>query len=134
MADQRPLWILKHVWRDNGRLKVSEAHELMQESDNPFKSAKALAKFIVGGDVTLDNGKIVTIGNRRAQFSSNVTGMGPQSIDSFWRGEGCKNPSSHMKFIRYLAHWGSLSFSTCRSGQLPITLCEAYGLVTCGKW
>ena len=131
VVDQRPLWILKNAWRNHGRLKVSEIHGLMQKSDGPFKSAKALAKFIVGGDFPLDNSKMVTIGNHRAQFSLRVIGTDPQSIDSFCKGVQ-ERISTHENLHAILARWDSFSFSTCCIGQPLITLCEAYELVASG--
>ena len=71
-----PLWILKNAWREDGRLKESELYKLMQKSGGPFKPPKALAKFVVGGDVTLDGGRTVTIGGHRARFGSKVTKNG----------------------------------------------------------
>ena len=71
-----PLWILKHAWREDGRLKESELYGLMRKSGGPFESPPSLAEFVVGGDVPLHNGKEVTIEGHRAQFGSKVIGNG----------------------------------------------------------
>ena len=71
-----PPRILKNAWREDGRLKESELYELMQNSQSPFESPKALAKFIVGGDVPLHDGRMVTIQGHRAHFDSTVIGNG----------------------------------------------------------
>ena len=71
-----PLWILKHAWREDGRLKESELYELMQKPDGPFQSPPSLAKWVAGGDVLLDSGQAVTIESHRTQFGSVVIGNG----------------------------------------------------------
>ena len=71
-----PLWILKHAWREDGRLKESELYGLMRKSGGPFKSPSSLAEFVVGGDVPLYNGSVVTIEGHRAQFGLRVIGNG----------------------------------------------------------
>lgn len=71
-----PLRILKNAWREDGRLKESELYDLIQKSEAPFTSPKALAKFVVGGDVPLHDGKAVTIECHRANFGSKVIGNG----------------------------------------------------------
>ena len=71
-----PLWILKNAWREDGRLRESELYEVMQRSGGPFEPPKALAKFVVGGDVPLYGGGMVTIENHRAGFNSKVLGNG----------------------------------------------------------
>ena len=69
-----PLRILKNAWREDGRLKESALYELVQNSQSLFESPKALAKFVVGGDVTLHDGKMVTIQGHRAHFGSTLIG------------------------------------------------------------
>ena len=71
-----PLWILKHAWREDGRLKESELYGLIRKSGGPFKPPPSLAEFVVGGDVPLQNEKVVTIEGHRAQFGSKVIGNG----------------------------------------------------------
>ena len=71
-----PLWILKHAWREDGRLKESGLYELMRKSDGPFESPRSLAEWIAGGDVPLHNGMAVTIEGHRALFGSKVIGKG----------------------------------------------------------
>jgi hypothetical protein len=71
-----PLWILKNAWREDGRLKESELYESMQNSGGPFKPPRALAKYVVGGDVPLREGENVTIQSHRARFDSTVIGNG----------------------------------------------------------
>jgi Fungal protein kinase len=71
-----PLRILKNAWREDGRLKESELYELMQRSEGPFTSPRALATFVVGGDVPLQDGQVVTIERHRICFGSTVTQNG----------------------------------------------------------
>ena len=71
-----PLWILKHAWREDGRLKESALYELMRKSGGPFESPRSLAEWIAGGDVPLHSGMAVTIGGHRALFGSKVIGNG----------------------------------------------------------
>ena len=71
-----PLRILKSAWREDGRLKESELYGLVQNSQSSFASPKALAKFVVGGDVPLHDGRMVTIQGHRAHFGSTVIGNG----------------------------------------------------------
>jgi hypothetical protein len=71
-----PLWILKNAWREDGRLRESELYELMQQSDGPFKSPRALAEWVAGGDVPLHGGRAVTVQGHRAEFGAKVIGNG----------------------------------------------------------
>ena len=71
-----PLWILKNAWRADGRLKESELYGLMRKAGGPFESPPSLAEFVVGGDVPLHSGRVVTIEGHRAQFGSKVIGSG----------------------------------------------------------
>ena len=71
-----PLRILKNAWREDGRLKESELYELIQNSHGPFESPKALARFVVGGDVPLHDEEMVTIQGHRAHFGWTVIGNG----------------------------------------------------------
>ena len=75
-APDGPPRILKNAWREDGRLKESELYQLVQGSAGPFESPQALAKFVVGGDVPLHGGKMVTIEGHRARFGSKVLGNG----------------------------------------------------------
>ena len=68
--------ILKNAWRGDERLKESELYQLMQNGEEPLKSMKSLAKWIVGGDITLENGAPVTISGHREQFKLDVIGNG----------------------------------------------------------
>ena len=67
-----PLWILKHGWREDGRLKESGLYELMRKSGGPFASPQSLAEWVAGGDVPLHSGRAVTIEGHRALFGSKV--------------------------------------------------------------
>ena len=71
-----PLWILKNAWREDGRLKESGLYESMQKPGDPFQPPKALAKYVVGGDVPLREGENVTIKSHRALFDAMVIGYG----------------------------------------------------------
>jgi hypothetical protein len=71
-----PLRILKNAWREDGRLKESDLYELMWRSDGPFESPPSLAQWVVGADVPLRGGKVVTIEGHRAHFGAKVIGNG----------------------------------------------------------
>jgi hypothetical protein len=71
-----PLWILKNAWREDGRLKESELYELVQKPGGPVKSPRSLAEWVVGGDVPLHGGRVVTIEGHRAHFGVKVIGNG----------------------------------------------------------
>ena len=94
-------WILKNAWREDGRLKESDLYELMQRVDGSFSFPKALAKFVVGGDVSLDNGGEVTIAKHRARFGSKVIGNGStvHRLVLASRGKGLASYSSFKQLL-----------------------------------
>ena len=100
------LHILKNAWREDGRLKESELYELMQDSDGPFKYPKTLAKFIVGGDIPLHKGAMVTIEGHRARFGSKLIGNGAtiHRLVLASRGESLGSYNSFKQLLK--AAWG----------------------------
>jgi len=100
-----PLRILKNMWREDGRLKESEIYELMQNGEGPFESSKALAKFVVGGDVPLHGGRMVTIASHRTRFGLKVIGNGATIHRLIFASRG-KGLASYAKFKHLLkAAW-----------------------------
>ena len=104
-----PLHVLKNAWRDDERLKESDLYELVQNSRGPFKSPKALAKFVVGGDVHLHDGRLVTIGGHRARLGAAVSGNGA-TLHRLVLARRGKSLASYTKFKHLLkAAWAIVS-------------------------
>ena len=73
----------------------------MRKSGSPFKSSPSLAEFIVGGDVPLHSGRVVTIEGHRAQLGSKVIGNGPTVHRLIFASRG-KDLVSYTKFKQIL--------------------------------
>ena len=104
-----PLYVLKNAWREDGRLKESDLYELVQNSRGLFESPKALAKFVVGGDIHLHDGRLVTVGGHRARLGAAVLGNGATLHRLILARRG-KSLASYTKFKHLLkAAWAIVS-------------------------